>query len=116
MLFSQYDSQTTAKLNRAFDDAWHELEETAIPSADDFSSPQTPHARCRQWRTRPGAAESTGDARHGTMALPKDEQAIDYRSHPSRERLWLIGLLLTAVIFLAMAGFVLMSDLPPPSA
>jgi hypothetical protein len=50
------------------------------------------------------------------MTVPDDErqQNVDYRSHPSRERVWLIGLLLTAVIFLAMAGFVLLSDLPPP--
>ena len=50
------------------------------------------------------------------MTLHEDarQQGVDYRSHPSRERIWLIGLLLTAVIFLAMAGFVIMSDLPPP--
>jgi hypothetical protein len=34
MLFYQYDPQTTAALHRAFDDAWHELEEEALHSAE----------------------------------------------------------------------------------
>jgi hypothetical protein len=45
------------------------------------------------------------------MTVPEEDRQrnIEYRYHPSRERFWLIGLLLTAVIFLAVAAFVVMS-------
>ena len=46
--------------------------------------------------------------------------ALQRNKHPqnvllSRERFWLLGLFLTAVIFFAMAAFVVMSDFGMPA-
>lgn len=77
MLFSQYDSETAAKLYRAFDDAWHQLEETAVHSAEERAK-TTSHLLKRLMRAADDgerdparlkslAMEGIGVARHAAM-------------------------------------------------
>jgi hypothetical protein len=52
-----------------------------------------------------------------TMTLNHDQQQqnLDYHFHPPRHRVWHIAVFFVAIIFVLMAGYVVLSD-PAPKA